>query len=156
MKNLLKKVKICKNVKISLEKAKLIDKNWDENKALSSIKECVSLENNIIMIKDIRKKLDRSRTYITSMSFFPDENGINEFINNIKNFGDILTNNFRFQEYQSNLKDDNKYEVTGDLKNIITKKEKLKNGFVPYAPINLKKKKNTLGKSKSEIREISK
>lgn len=68
---------------ISLEKAKFIDKNWDENKKLSSIKECVSLENNICMIKDIGKKMDWSHTYEMNKSFFPDEKGINELINNI-------------------------------------------------------------------------
>ena len=114
-----------KSIQLSLEKAKLIDKNWEENNALLSIKNCILVENSINDIKTITKRIENSHTYEIGMSFSPDEQGIEKFINAINNFGDIVLNNFIFQKSKMNTNDDNNYEVSGELNNIIIKTGKI-------------------------------
>lgn len=59
-----------------------------------------------------------------------------------------MTNNFRLQQYQSNLKDDNKYDVTVDLKNIITKKGKAQKWICALYPNIIEEKKEYAWKIK--------
>ena len=39
--------KIPKQIKASLEKGKIIDKQWDNNNLCSYINDCINIENNI-------------------------------------------------------------------------------------------------------------
>ena len=39
--------KLPKQIKISLEKGKLIDKEWDNNNLYSYVNDCINIENNI-------------------------------------------------------------------------------------------------------------
>ena len=94
--NIIKQSQCLPNkIKISLEKGKNIDKEWNEDINLNSlINDCISIENNIKEIKNIDnhiKKNNDSQNY--EIMFYPEEeNNINEFINVIKKFGYFCNN----------------------------------------------------------------
>ena len=51
--------KLPKQIKLSLEKGKLIDKEWDNNNLNSYINDCIKIENNIKEINIINEKVNR-------------------------------------------------------------------------------------------------
>ena len=76
-----------KNYLEQLEKGKLIEKE-DNNNLSSFINDCIVIENNIkdiITINDNIKKCNNSKNI--KIKFFPEEKGVNDFIENIKNLG---------------------------------------------------------------------
>ena len=82
--------KLPNKVKISLEKGKLINDDWkDENKLCSYINDCIIIENNIKDINIINEKLNNyNSSKDLKIQFYPDkEEEIQQFIENIKNFG---------------------------------------------------------------------
>ena len=50
--------KLPKHIKISLEKGKLIEKEWDNNNLNSYINDCINIENNIKHINIINEKIN--------------------------------------------------------------------------------------------------
>ena len=42
-----KREKLPKQIKLSLEKGKLINKEWEDNNLISYINDCINIENNI-------------------------------------------------------------------------------------------------------------
>ena len=85
--------KLPNKIKLSLEKCKLINKEESKNndELISLIDKCISIENNIKEIDDIKKnikKYENSNDYETK--FIPEENEINNFLNEIKKFGKII------------------------------------------------------------------
>ena len=44
--------KLPKKIKLSLEKGKLINKEWDNNNLNSYINDCINIENNIKIINE--------------------------------------------------------------------------------------------------------
>ena len=110
--------KLPKNVLVSLEKGKLIEDNWKEKKLVSLINDCILIEKNIKDIKTIKQKNKLFKNL--NCTFYPKELGINEFIENIKNFGEISFDNFKFKEYKG-INEFNKYDISGDLENIVIK-----------------------------------
>ena len=80
-------------IKISLEKGKNIETEWnDENKLNSIINDCINIENNIKeinMIGDNIKKINKK----CNIKFYPKEENINGFLEKIKSFGNINYNN---------------------------------------------------------------
>ena len=114
--------KLPNKIKISLEKGKKIEKEWNNNELSSNIYDCINIENNInninILNENIKKcKLNNNK----EIKFSPDKNEINNFIETIKIFGRIYFNNFRFKKCLINIKDNRKYIITGEEENIITK-----------------------------------
>ena len=76
----------------SLEKGKLIEKEWNnDNKLIEIINSCINIEKNIKDINSIYEKVKKlSNSNEFKIDFFPsDENEIIKFLNNIKNFGFI-------------------------------------------------------------------
>ena len=74
-------------------------------------------------INEIKKNIENSNLNIeTKILFKPDENGINDIVNSIKNFGEIYSYNFKFsfRKCPLNIKEERKYEITGEKKNILT------------------------------------
>ena len=51
--------KLPKQIKKSLEKGKLIDKEWDNNNLYSYINDCINIENNIKNINIINKSINK-------------------------------------------------------------------------------------------------
>ena len=54
--------KLPKQIKSSLEKGKLIDKEWDNNYLYSYINDCINIENNIKNINIIKENINKYKT----------------------------------------------------------------------------------------------
>ena len=88
----LKKIDEMPNIiKISLDKGKIEENDWkNKNKLSLLINNCIEIENNIKEINKLNqniKELNFVKKY--EIKFTPQEE-IDKFINNIKNFGDIV------------------------------------------------------------------
>ena len=80
--------KMPNKIKISLDKGKLIDKEWDDqNKIKSLINDCINIENEIKNINQINEKIKECKSINTEIKF-KSNNYIN-IIELIKNFGNI-------------------------------------------------------------------
>ena len=116
--------KLPNKVKISLEKGKSINNEWnDKNKLNSLINDCINIENNIRDINAINDNITKCNL-ITDLEikFSPENDGINKFLEKIKEFGKIYYINFKFKECPKNIDEKRKYEIIGDKKNKIIKK----------------------------------
>ena len=82
--------KLSNKIKISLEKGKLIDKEWnDDNKLNSLINDCINIENSlneINIINEIIKKYKSNKNI--EIKIHPEENKINEILEAIKRLGE--------------------------------------------------------------------
>ena len=114
--------KLPKQIKLSLEKGKLIDKEWDNNNIYSYINDCINIENNIKILSsekdNINKYKDKKRIKI---EFIPKENSLNNFLGTLNSFGKIIINNFKFKECPNNINNNRAYAVSGENNNIMTK-----------------------------------
>ena len=73
-----------------IKKGKKSDEDWnDKNKLSSIINDCIDIENNIKDIKEENEKIKKSKSINIKIKFNPKEDGINKFIKNIKEFGQI-------------------------------------------------------------------
>ena len=119
-------------IKLSLEKGKIIDKEWnDENKLNSLINDCINIENNIKEINIIDNNIKKSNNSETLEIFFhPEEdNLINEFIGTIKSFGFINNYSNIFQNSVI-LSSQDKYWFI--IKEIEKRNNKIKNSKLIY------------------------
>ena len=96
-------------------------KNYQiKNGKISLINDCINIENNIKDIKKINDNLKKSNSkkiYSVDNSF--QEEQINQFIKTIKTLGDIYYN----FEFANNIAEKPQYILSGEIENIITKKE---------------------------------
>jgi len=78
-------------IKISLEKGKIINNEWDNNNNLNSkINDCLEIENNIQSIKKINESIQKCNSKMSIVKFVPqNEKEIDEFLKAIKMFGKI-------------------------------------------------------------------
>ena len=84
--------KLPNKIKISLEKGKLIDKEWDNNNKLNSlINDCINIENNIKTINIINEKIKKFNS-IDSQIKFNSSNDEKIILESIKTFGNININ----------------------------------------------------------------
>ena len=95
--------KLPDKIKISLEKGKLININWKENKLNSLINDCLNIENNKENINKINKSLKKCISF--SIKFCTEESGINQLLRMIKKYGiindyshDIFDSKIEFEE----------------------------------------------------------
>ena len=110
-------------IKISLERAKMIEKDWDNNKLKSMVNDCINIENYIKFIYDIKEKLKKDNSINYEIKFIPEDNGIEEFLVKIKNFGNI----YQCQNW-----------IESNIILLPNDKEKLKNLIFPNININSK------------------
>ena len=115
--------KLPNKVKISLDKGKAINNEWDDkNKLGTLINDCVNIENNI---KDINLINDSIKKYnlITDLEikFSPENEGFDKFIKTIKTFGKIYYISYKFKSCPKKIDENRKYEIIGDKKNKIVK-----------------------------------
>ena len=90
--DIIKKIeKLPNRIKLSLEKGKLIENEWNEqdNKLNSLINDCINIENNLNDITKLNDNIKKCNNINADIIFSPEENDINSFIEIIKNFGDI-------------------------------------------------------------------
>ena len=127
--DIIKKVeKLPNQIKLSLEKGKLIDKEWDENNIYSYINDCINIENNIKIINIIQEHINKYRTSNKiNIIFSPSQYFLNNFLESIKSFGKIDEYKYSFKEFPTDNKEDKKFIITGKDKNIITKIGKSEN-----------------------------
>ena len=88
----LKNKKFRNEINESLEKGKLIKNQWNNNKLNLSINICLNIENNIKHIKKINEALKKCSSIKANIKFFPEEDGINDLLETIENFGNVLSN----------------------------------------------------------------
>ena len=83
-----KSEKLPNRIKLTLEKGKLIDKEWDQNNKLNSlVNDCINIENDIKSVNEINDKIKECNSKNSEIKF----NSINEilFLESIKTFGSI-------------------------------------------------------------------
>ena len=85
--------KLPNKIKNSLTKGKLITEHWNENKLNSLINDCLNIEYNISTINQITESINKNNSKKISLKFYPEEFGINQFLDNIKYFGLIIESN---------------------------------------------------------------
>jgi len=115
--------KLPKQIKMSLEKGKLLEKEWKTKNIYSNINDCINIENNIKYINIINENINKyEANNKKNFEFRIQESSINDFLESIKSFCKInFTSKFSFKECPINIKEENKYIVTGEGKNILTK-----------------------------------
>ena len=79
--------KLPNKMKISLEKGKLIEGNWNNNKLNSLINDCLNIENNLDEINKINKSLEKFNLNKEKIIFNYREN---ELLERIQNFGIVV------------------------------------------------------------------
>ena len=115
--------KLPNKVKISLDKGKIIKNKWnnDKDEMNSLINDCINIENNIKYINSLNENMRRSKSINLNVKFSPEEKDINKFMGEIKNFGNIIFNNFKFKKCPGKIQEKRKYIVSGEEENILTK-----------------------------------
>jgi len=81
--------KFPNKIKLSFEKGKEIENNWNNNKLNSLINDCLNIENNIKDINKIKESIKKNNSLKFELKFIPNEDEINQFLENIKIFGYI-------------------------------------------------------------------
>ena len=95
--------KLPQKIKISLEKGKSINNEWNNSDKLNfKINDCLNIENNIKDIDEINQSIEKFNSIKTKIKLIPEnENELNEFMKTIKFFGeiedDISSDNFKFK-----------------------------------------------------------
>ena len=111
-----------KRIKLSLEKGKLINKEWDNNKSNSYLYDCINIENNIKIINDINKRINKCKnSNKIKIKFSIKEDLLNNFLQKINSFGNIYFYKYSFQECPNNINENRKYIIEGENNNILTK-----------------------------------
>ena len=92
--------KLPNKIKISLEKGKLIDKEWDNNNKLKSlINDCINIENDINNINTINEKIKECKSTNLEIKFNSGNDDIT-ILESIKTFGNI---NSKKENNQNNI-----------------------------------------------------
>ena len=101
--------KLPNKIKLSLEKGKNIDNNWDDYNQLSSIiNDCINIEDNINNINKINESIQRCNNSNYKIKFLPnDDNEINKCLETIKKYGEISINHSFDHEKSTILKNNN-------------------------------------------------
>ena len=86
--------KLPNKIKISLEKGKEIENNWNNNQLNLLINNCINIENNIKNIKILNESIEKTNNLKINIKFLPKENGINQLLDSIKKFGEINKGKF--------------------------------------------------------------
>ena len=115
--------KLPDKIKLSLEKGKRIDDEWnDENKLKLFINDCINIENNIKEINKINEKIKKCNLTKSNIRFTSEDNIINNLLKKIKMFGNVyFTSIFEFYQCPKNINEGREYIVKGEKNNIITK-----------------------------------
>ena len=78
---------LSKMIKESLEKGKTIQNQWNDNKLNTSLNICLNIENNIRYINNINSKIQNNSSLEKVIKFYPEDNGVDKFLEQINNFG---------------------------------------------------------------------
>jgi hypothetical protein len=77
--------KIPNQIKSNLEIGKKLNQNWDNdnNKLAKNINDCINIENNIKSIIDLNEGIKKSNIQEVNIRFWPEDEQISKFIENI-------------------------------------------------------------------------
>ena len=82
--------KLPKQIKLSLEKGKSIDKDWDNNDLYSYINNAIKIENNINNINIINESIKKcKKNNKIKIKLSPTEDSLNDFLKIINSFGKV-------------------------------------------------------------------
>ena len=117
--------KLPNKIKLSIEKGKIIDDEWENEDKLSSIiNDCINIENDIKNINDINENIQKCKSNKTNIKFSSADDVNNKLLKIINEFGNLyFSKNFEFKFCPSKINNKKKYIVSGEKKNIITKQE---------------------------------
>ena len=128
--------KLPDKIKISLDKGKSIEKEWNNKELNLMINGCINIEKNIKEINIINesiKKINSKKNINVKINI--EEKEINNFIQKIKIFGKILNDDFendfnivdlnndfkyKFKKCSNNINENRKYLISGENNNIYT------------------------------------
>ena len=99
--------KLRNKIKKSIEKGKIIEKEWNQNdNNLSSlINDCINIENNIKEINLINDSIKKSQLNKGCIIFYNiKELEINQLKNTIQNFGEIMTEDKLYRDFKIEAK----------------------------------------------------
>ena len=114
--------KLPKQIKLSLDKGKLMNEKWENNNFISYINDCINIENNIKYINIINENIIKyNKDKKNKIEFIPKEDCLNDFLENLRSFGKICLNLFRFKDCPEKISNNRLYALSGLNKNIITK-----------------------------------
>ena len=115
--------KLPNKIKVSLEKGKNVDNEWNknQNQINSLINDCLNIENMIKNINDLNEAMNKCKSLNININFIPDENNMNEILKTVKNFGKIVLNHLKFKKCPENINQSRIYKVSGKYDNIVTK-----------------------------------
>ena len=121
-----KSEEIPQKIKISLEKGNLIRDEWwdDDDKLCSLINDCINIENNIKDINTIKENIEKCNSNQNfKIKFLQKDDEINNFVEFIKSFGDIINNKnkYKFKKSPLNFNISKEYDVSGVDNNILVK-----------------------------------
>ena len=111
--------KLPNKIKKSIEKGKLIDKEWNNDNLNSLIDDCINIEKTIMDIKIIDKTIEKCNSKENyNFDIILDEDEINSIISSIKiNY----QYSFKFQKCPHDINEDRKFLISGEKENIMTK-----------------------------------
>ena len=93
--------KLPNKIKKSIEKGKIIEKEWNDNNLSSLINDCIIIENNINDINKINDNIKKSNINKNNkIEYNIEEEQINNLVDTIKNFGKIITNDNIYDDYK--------------------------------------------------------
>ena len=100
--------KLPNKIALSLEKGKMINKEWKNNKKNVLINDCLNIENNLSFINTINNKIKNINNLDHNIQFNYENNEINKLIEQISNIGEIedIDNKILFDskiEFEQNL-----------------------------------------------------
>ena len=99
-----KSEKLPNKIKKSIEKGKIIDKEWNENNLSSLINDCINIENNINEINILNDNINKCNSNKDIKIIYNiKEEQINNILDNINNFGNIITE-YNYDNYKIELK----------------------------------------------------
>ena len=88
-------------IKKSIEKGKIIEKEWNDNNLSSLINDCIIIENNINEINKINNNIKKSNINKNNkIEYNINEKHINNLIDTIKNFGKIINSDSLYDDYK--------------------------------------------------------
>ena len=77
-----------------MEKGKEIENNWNNNQLNILINNCINIENNIRNIKLLNESIVKTNNLKIDINFLPKEDGVNQLLDSIKKFGEIIKTKF--------------------------------------------------------------
>jgi hypothetical protein len=96
---------------LSLDKGKLINKEWNDIYLNMMIYNCINIENNIQYINELNQNIIKFNSYnnITKELIHKEED-INEILEKVKNIGKINTQTFKFKTCLLNIDENRKFD----------------------------------------------